>query len=135
MIHLLRLNIVTIYCRQFPVFNTEMHNRFKSHFSCLLGPIHESEGDIEVREMGIHEKKTAPICNRFGIWGRPVSYIFRKLLLGTTFPSHIHCLYLEPFKSNTASKLTYFRSRYRNSTYLELSIPLGVPSIPLGGTA
>ena len=57
MIHLLRLNIVTIYCRQFPVFNTEMHNRFKSHFSCLLGPIHESEGDIEVREMGIHEKK------------------------------------------------------------------------------
>jgi len=35
-----------------------------------------------------------------------MSYIFGKLFSGTTFASHIVCLYLEPFKSNIASKMT-----------------------------
>jgi len=47
-------------------------------------------------------------------WGyRPMSYIFRKLFSGT-FQSHTVCLYLEPFKSNRASKLTILKKSLKN---------------------
>jgi len=57
-------------------------------------------------------RKNSQKRNRFGIRGRPlggyrpVSNIFKKLFLGTTFSLQIVCLYFEPFKSNRTSSVT-----------------------------
>jgi len=49
-----------------------------------------------------------------GLSPRAVPYIFRKLFSRATFATEIVCLYLVPFRSYLASKLTVLE----NSTYL-----------------
>jgi len=56
-------------------------------------------------------RKNSPETNRFGVWERPLGLQprvihFRQIFSGIKFPSQIVCLYLELFKSKTASKLT-----------------------------
>jgi len=61
--------------------------------------------------------KIAPKRNVFGIWGRPVSYVFGKLFSGT---SQIVCVYVEPFKSNMASNVTILTKSPQKLSLLEL---------------
>jgi len=49
----------------------------------------ENGKGMEVREMGIHEK-LVPKCNRFGIWGRPLSATARcHIFLESSFRDNI----------------------------------------------
>jgi len=103
-------------CSLLPVSNKNMSLlnvksvRFNSWFIVTVVYSDDAEG----REMEIHET----IDPKFGIfsimetplqWGyRPVSFIFRKLISATTFC--LVCLYLEPFRSYLALKLTVFEN-------------------------